>query len=159
MRPFLTFVLCASLCCAPGVSGETDMLTLTNDNQTVPWMKSATDKLKQELIAKYGDGQNARVERGLRQVSEFWRPEDGDAAVFEEFVLSNFAGDQTSLDTMFTRYQRLMEQLNGHMQEISREFRQQAELDAGPVLSFDEIFALRTLWMISSTTNLPSSYS
>lgn len=141
MRPFLTFVLCASLCCAPGVSGETDMLTLTNDNQTVPWMKSATDKLKQELIAKYGDGQNARVERGLRQVSEFWRPEDGDAAIFEEFVLSNFAGDQTSLDTMFTRYQRLMEQLNGHMQEISREFRQQAELDAGPVLSFDEIFA------------------
>ncbi|HKN25130.1 MAG TPA: hypothetical protein VJX72_09810 [Candidatus Acidoferrum sp.] len=117
------------------------MLTLTNDNQTVPWMKSATDKLKQELIAKYGDGQNARVERGLRQVSEFWRPEDGDAAIFEEFVLSNFAGDQTSLDTMFTRYQRLMEQLNGHMQEISREFRQQAELDAGPVLSFDEIFA------------------
>ncbi len=141
MRPFLTFVLCASLCCAPGVSGETDMPTLTNDNQTVPWMKSATEKLKKELIAKYGDGQNARVERGLRQVSEFWRPEDGAAAVFEEFVLSNFAGDQTTLDTMFNRYQRLMEQLNGHMQEISREFRQQAELDAGPVLSFDDIFA------------------
>lgn len=141
MRPFLTLILCASLCSAPGVSGETDLLTLSNDNQTVPWMKSATEKLKRELIAKYGSGQNARVERGLRQLSEFWRPEDGDAAVFEEFALANFAGDQATLDTMFNRYQRLMEQLNGHMQEISREFRQQAELDAGPVLSFDEIFA------------------
>ncbi|MGB9435640.1 MAG: hypothetical protein WBQ89_25555, partial [Candidatus Acidiferrum sp.] len=31
--------------------------------------------------------------------------------------------------------------LNGHMQEINREFRQQADLDAGPVLPFDDLFA------------------
>ena len=98
-------------------------------------------KVKKELIAKYGDAQNPRVERGLRQVSEFWRPDDGDAAVFEDFVLANFAGDQTTLDTLFNRYQHLMEQLNGHMHEISREFRQQADLNAGPVLPFDELFA------------------
>jgi hypothetical protein len=26
--------------------------------------------------------------------AEFWRTDDGDAAVFEEFVLTNFAGDE-----------------------------------------------------------------
>ena len=73
--------------------------------------------------------------------TEFWRAEDGSAAAFEDFVRANFAGDQATLDTMFYRYQHLLEQLNGHMHEINREFRQQADLDAGPVLPFDELFA------------------
>jgi hypothetical protein len=104
-------------------------------------MRDATAKMEKELIAKYGEDQRPRVERGLRQVAEFWRAEDGDAAVFEEFVLANFAGEPATLDTMLLRYQRLLEQLHGHMHEINREFRQQADLDAGPVLPFDELFA------------------
>jgi len=105
------------------------------------WMPSSIAKMETELTAKYGDTQKPRLQRGLRQVSEFWRAEDGDAAGFEEFVRVSFAGDQATLDTMFNRYQRLLEQLGGHMHEIYREFRQQQDLDAGPVLSFDEIFA------------------
>jgi hypothetical protein len=117
------------------------MPSVASDNQTQPWMKATSEKLQKQLIAKYGEDQHARVDRGLLQVAEFWRAEDGDAAVFEDFVLSNFAGDQTTLNTMFNRFQNLLEQLNGHMQEINREFRQQADLDAGPVLPFDDLFA------------------
>jgi hypothetical protein len=104
------------------------------------WMHSSSAKLETELAAKYGDGQKARIQRGLKQVGEFWRTQDGDAATFEDFVRTNFAGDQATLDTMFNRYQSLLEQLNGHMHEIGREFRQQQDLDLGPVLPFDEIF-------------------
>jgi hypothetical protein len=105
------------------------------------WMRDSTARLQNELIAKYGDQQRLRVERGLRQVAEFWRAEDGDAAAFEGFVSTNFAGDQTTLDTMFYRFQSLLEQLDGHMHEINREFNQQSDLDLGPVLPFDEVFA------------------
>jgi hypothetical protein len=105
------------------------------------WMASSIAKMETELTKKYGDSAKPRLQRGLRQVSEFWRAEDGDQASFEDFVRTNFAGDQATLDTMFNRYQRLLEQLEGHMHEINREFRQQQDLDAGPVLSFDEIFA------------------
>jgi hypothetical protein len=105
------------------------------------WMASSIAKLDAELTQKYGASAKFRLQRGLRQVSEFWLAEDGDQASFEEFVRTNFAGDEATLDTMFNRYQRLMEQLDGHMHEINREFRQQQDLDAGPVLSFDEIFA------------------
>ena len=115
-------------------------LTAT-DNKTLPWKRNATAKMEKELVAQHGEDQRTRVERGLRQVAEFWRPEDGDAAVFEGFVRANFAGDPVTLDTMLLRYQRLLEQLRGHMHEINREFRQQADLDAGPVLPFDELFA------------------
>jgi len=105
------------------------------------WVKDSIEKMNRELLAKYGDSRSERVQRGLQQVSEFWRAEDGDAATFEDFVRTNFAGDQATLDTMFNRLESLLEQLGGHMHEINREFRQQSDLDLGPVLPFDEIIA------------------
>jgi hypothetical protein len=105
------------------------------------WINDSSAKLRKELTAKYGSQQDPRIERGLHQVAEFWRADDGDASTFEEFVRTNFAGDQASLDTMFNRFQSLLEQLDGHMHEISREFNQQSDLDLGPVLPFDEMFA------------------
>lgn len=107
---------------------------------TAAQMKDSMSKLEAELGAKYGDGQAIRVRRGLHQVMEFWRPEDGDVSSFENFVRTNFAGDQASLDGMFDRFQRLLEQLDGHMHEISREFRNQQDLDLGPVRPYDEVF-------------------
>src|SRR5712692_5727962 len=104
------------------------------------WMRDSAAKLERELVAKYGEPQRPRVQRGLHQIAEFWRDEDGGAPVYEAFVRSNFAGDQAALDTTFNRYERLLEQLDGHMHEINREFRQQMDLDLGPVLPFDEVF-------------------
>jgi hypothetical protein len=104
------------------------------------WMNQSIVKLQSELAAKYGNQQAERITRGLHQVSEYWRAEDGDATTFEDFVRTNFAGDQATLDTMFNRFQSLLEQLDGHMHEIGREFRQQQDLDIGPVLPFDETF-------------------
>jgi hypothetical protein len=103
------------------------------------WTKTSRAKLSDELAAKYGDAQRPRIERGLRQVAEFWRDEDGDVAAFEEFVRANFAGDQATLDTIFNRLEHMLEQLGGHMHEINREFRQQLDLNLGPLLPIDEL--------------------
>src|SRR5438874_7877119 len=119
---------------------ENPMPNSTATSPQLSWVNASNAKLERELIAKYGEAQRLRLERGLRQVGEFWRPEDGDAAAFEGFVRANFAGDQATLDTMFNRFERLLEQLGGHMHEINREFRQQMDLDLGPVLPFDEMF-------------------
>src|SRR6266480_4930893 len=119
---------------------ENSMPESTATRPQLSWMDASSTKLDRELIGKYGEAQRARLERGLRQVAELWRPEDGDAAAFEEFVRANFAGDQATLDTMFSRFERLLEQLDGQMHEINREFRQQLDLDLGPVLPFDEMF-------------------
>src|SRR5437763_12154779 len=119
---------------------ENPMPNSTDRSPQLSWVNASNAKLERELIAKYGEAQRLRLERRLRQVGEFWRPEDGDAAAFEEFVRANFAGDQATLNTMFNRFELLLEQLGGHMHEISREFRQQIDLDLGPVLPFDEMF-------------------
>ena len=104
-------------------------------------LKSSMDKLETELIARYGEPQRQRLRRGMTQVANFWRAEDGDAAAFEEFVRTHFAGDQVTLDTMFSRFQSHLEQLDGHMSEVGREFRQQSDLDLGPIQAFDDLFA------------------
>jgi hypothetical protein len=139
----LTFVLLAVSLEAQETRMQSSAKSSTARSTTAQpaWMASSVAKMEAELSTKYGESERSRLQRGLRQVSEFWRDEDGDAASFEEFVRASFAGDQATLNTMFDRYQRLLEQLDGHMHEINREFRQQTDLDAGPVLSFDEIFA------------------
>ena len=106
-----------------------------------PWMKSSTEKLTTELVAKHGEAQRGRIARGLAQVGQFWRAEDGDAAAFEEFVRTHFAGDQAARDALFARLERGFESLYGHMLEINRDWRWQTDLDLGPVLAFDEIMS------------------
>ncbi len=105
------------------------------------WMKDVLTKLEASLVAKYGEGQRERAARGLRQAANFWRADDGDAADFEAFAAENFAGDAATLDALFARFEHNLEQLYGHMGEIGREFRSQSELDIGPVLPLDQLFA------------------
>ena len=111
--------------------------------QKIPlaWMIDSQAKLKKELTIRYSESQETRIQQGLNQVADFWCTEDGDEAAFEDFVRTNFAGDQATLDVMFNRFENMLEQLNGHMNEIGLAFRQQSELDLGPIYSFDEIFA------------------
>ena len=105
------------------------------------WLADATASLHTELTAVHGEQQAPRIERGLAQVAAFWRAEDGDRAAFEKFVGTHFAGDQEALDTMFDRYEALLEKLDGHMLEILLAFREQVDLDAGPIAPYDEIFS------------------
>ena len=107
----------------------------------LPWMKDSIVKLEQSLVAKYGEGARADARRGMEQVAEFWRLGDGEAAEFEAFVDQNFAGDAKTRDAMFDRFEGLLEKLNGHMEEIGLAFRWQTDLDIGPILPVDEMFA------------------
>src|SRR5688572_5571743 len=86
-------------------------------------------KLETELVAKYGEAQKPRIVRGIQQAAQFWRSADGDAAAFDEFVRTNFAGDQKMLDSLFDRSQFLFESIDGHMNEISRDWRRQGDLE------------------------------
>ncbi len=105
------------------------------------WMTRIVGTLETDLVTKYGEAQRTRIQKGLRQVADFWRADDGDATAFVEFATANFAGDQSTLDTLFSRYEYLLEQLDGHMNKLTLEFRRQSDLDLGPILPFDQLFA------------------
>ncbi len=98
-------------------------------------------ELEKELVATYGEAQRGRVQQGLNQVARLWQPADGDAEAYAVFVRRHFAGDQVTLDSMLFRFERLLEVLDGHTTAVGREFRRQADLELGPILPFDEVFA------------------
>ena len=64
---------------------------------------------EQELVAQYGEAQRARIQRGIAQVKQFWRAEDGDEAAMQAFIKTNFAGDAKTLDALFDRMQFVLE--------------------------------------------------
>lgn len=107
---------------------------------------AGTDPLVAELVARYGEGQRARIERGLAQVDAFWRAEDGDRAARDEFVRVHFAGEPAALDALFTRLESGLESLDGHFNEIARDWKEHSDLDRGPILPFDETMAAYDPW-------------
>ena len=106
-----------------------------------PRLQESQMSLEKELLAKYGEGERARLERGMKQVTQFWRAEDGDAKAYEEFVRTNFAGDGPTLDALFERMEFALESFDGHTLEINRDFRMQTDLDRGTIYPFDETLA------------------
>ena len=111
------------------------------EQYALPWLAQSTTTLENELVAKYGEPARERARRGLRQAASFWRDGDGDAAAFADVARAHFTADPKKLDTMFTRLESILEQVNGHMVEIGRHLRVQSDLDLGPILPFDEILA------------------
>ena len=104
-------------------------------------LSPSVDRITSELVAAHGEGQRPRIARGLAQVASLWRPEDGDAASFEEFARRNFAADDLTRKTLRDRMDRLHEQIDGSFNEMNRAFHWQADVEAGPILPFDELFA------------------
>ncbi len=103
-------------------------------------MKKAPDvaALKAELVAKHGEAQRARIERGVEQVASLWREEDGDLGAFAR---EHFLADPQALDATFARLQGTFEQLDGHMNELARTLRWATDLDLGPLLTVDPLLA------------------
>ncbi len=98
-------------------------------------------KLATELATKYGESERSRIERGLNQAARFWRKEDGNEADFAEVAREQIAQDSAVRNALFSRMEFGLESLDGHMNEIARDFRRQSDLDIGEIYPFDEILA------------------
>jgi len=106
--------------------------------------KSAAAPLVEALVAKYGEGQRARAEQGVRQVLAFWRPGpegDGDEKALAEFVTAQFIADAAMLERTLARFEEALEAADGHFLEIGRTWRGGAELELGPELPLDGFLA------------------
>jgi hypothetical protein len=105
------------------------------------WMADSTAALEETLVTAHGEEQRRRAQKGLAQLADFWRTEDGSREEFEAFVRRHFAGSDAAVEVMFGRFEKLLEQLDGHSLEILLAFREQSDLDLGPIMPYDEIFA------------------
>ena len=101
--------------------------------------------LVQALVQKHGEGSRARAGRGVKQVAAFWRSEDGDAAALRSFVLESFVADAPAQEALLKRFSMAFEQIDGHFNEIGRALRSWSELELGPQMPVDQLFAAMDL--------------
>jgi hypothetical protein len=120
------------------MSSSKSSSSLASSSSAVPAKKPDTAAVKAELVARHGEAQRARIERGVEQVAVLWREEDGDLAAF---VREQFIADPKVLDATFARLERTFEQLDGHFNEVGRELRWNTDLDVGPLLPADPLLA------------------
>jgi hypothetical protein len=98
-------------------------------------------KLESELVARHGATERSRLVRGMEQVASFWRAADGDAAAFESFVRTHYAGSASDRDELFARFERVLGTVDGHMNEIGVALRWQTDIEAGALQPVDALFA------------------
>ena len=100
---------------------------------------SAIADAKIKLVAKFGEANKERIERGLDQVGPLWRVTDGDLT---EFALANFLAEPADRDAMFLRMQEVTEQIRGHNLELQRTAKWKSEVeDHKPVSAVDQLLA------------------
>ncbi len=103
--------------------------------------QEALKSLEDELAGRHGEDSRARAKRGLAQAASLWRSSDGDAAAFAEMAKTHFLADPAGLDALFTRMQKVLESVDGHLLEVTRDLREHSDLDRGEILAFDEAMA------------------
>src|SRR5215510_15843664 len=109
LRSTATMLLFAALALSGCRAGPAPVQPAGGDARMEPATQGGP--LKQELLAKYGESQRERIDRGVDQVLSLWRPGDGDAG---EFIRAHFIADPKLLDATFERLEATFEQLYGH---------------------------------------------
>lgn len=94
-----------------------------------------------KMVEKFGEGQQERIDKGVRQVAQRWRSSDGTAEELQRFCLQNFYADPEELNGVFNRYMDNLESLYGNLHRIYRGFNWHLQVDTGPILPVDYLFA------------------
>jgi len=97
----------------------------------------ALQKVKAELLQKFGAADKFRVERGVGQVAGLWRAEDGSSKEFTAFCQENFAAGGAPLEALFKKLEFYSEALGGHFNEMSLDKDQPVDLDWGEITPID----------------------
>jgi hypothetical protein len=98
------------------------------------------EKVRNQLIEKYGEAAAFRIERGVNQVASLWRDADGTSAEFESFVMENFVADDEKLQLLYSRLERNFEVLNGHFHKMDVLLKEPLHLEGPPIEEVDMLF-------------------
>lgn len=102
--------------------------------------KSTMEKVKKTLIAKHGNNNSFRIERGVTQAGNLWRQSDGTIQDFEAFCLENFVGNEKELEVLFTKLQRNFEIFAGLYHKMDVLLKEPLQLEGPEIENIDMLF-------------------
>lgn len=98
--------------------------------------EKTTSDVAKLLLDSLGETDRFRIERGVKQVAELWRQEDGTEDAFVLFCKENFIADTAKLDILYKRLEHNFEMMNGYYNEIDVKLKEPIQLvgfDSSPV--------------------------
>lgn len=98
-------------------------------------------KVKNELIGKFGDENEFRIERGVDQVAALWKESDGEFIDLEQFCIENFIHDDSTRNDVFNTIQRNHEIISGNFNRMSLELQEPVQLDMGEISKLEYTYA------------------
>jgi hypothetical protein len=99
-------------------------------------IKAITDS----LLSRFGVSEKFRIERGVKQVAQFWKQSDGSVSDFEMFCKQQFISHGKELDQLFDKLQDKFEILSGGFNSMILDLRWNLDIDIGSIHPVDEIF-------------------
>ena len=94
-----------------------------------------------DLQTRYGHDSRQRIVLGVRQAATLWRAQDGNAEAFRQFCLDYFIAAPTDLQYTLARLETNLEIIGGHGVQVARDLSRPLQLEIGPVLPVDYLFA------------------
>jgi len=94
-------------------------------------------KVKAELLQKFGAGDQFRIERGVEQVAGLWRSEDGSPGEFAAFCRASFVASGEPQEGLYQKLDFYSEAIGGHFGEMSLDKDQPIDLDWGEITPLD----------------------
>jgi hypothetical protein len=111
------------------------------DKAVDPAFQQAAAEARKALRARHGEGEGARIDRGVAQCLSLWRAEDGDPAALRRFVEDEFLPAGPVLDGTFERFEFTLERTGGYLTSLVRDLRRAQDLEIGPLLPIDQRLA------------------
>jgi len=106
-----------------------------------PELRQAVADASAALVKRHGEAARPRIERGLRQAAALWRPADGDARAFRALAEAQLRVSPEEREALLSRFEAVLEQLDGTAQEANRALRWATAVERGPMLPVDPLFA------------------
>ncbi len=89
------------------------------------------------LLARFGEGERFRIERGVGQVAGLWLEADGGAADFAAFCRDHFVAAGAPQEALYRKLEFYSEALGGLFAEMTLDKDQPVDLDWGEVTPLD----------------------
>lgn len=97
----------------------------------------AVRQVKAGLLARFGEGERFRVERGVDQVAGLWLEADGGAAEFAAFCRDHFVASGAPQEALFRKLEFYSEAIGGLFGEMAMDKDQPVDLDWGEITPLD----------------------
>lgn len=95
-----------------------------------------TRQLKDSL----GEVHSFRIERGVQQVAQLWREEDGGADEFSDFCKKSFVSDSAQLEILFSTLERNFEVISGYYHKMDVLLKAPLQLQGPEITPVDMMF-------------------